>query len=329
MFKIYFEEPKQEQKMKNNKIIQASVSALKFNNIIDIVGDFISYDDLTESIRKIGVKIPIIIDNDGNVISGSRRVLVSRNLQLETIPAIVIDEEMTPLEIEKLKIALLLTNRNLSHLDTIQIYFYQNQVFEKHNEPYTEYMSKIKNCTQRDVQSKVKAGKTHSTLSDEVKSIFQKLDSTKKVTFKTFKVMSELNEVDLNSFIKEVIETENIEHNHLASITKQYEEMLKRKNRNKKINEDSQKSKESKEETVLPETTVNELNSSEDEDIQDDYEPNILVDMKRVFKYEIKKYFHLAIETNEEEDIEKIQSKLHIDFKEELELIKSLLEGAN
>ncbi|OHD95393.1 MAG: hypothetical protein A2019_04405 [Sulfurimonas sp. GWF2_37_8] len=318
--------------MKNNKIIQASVSALKFNNIIDIVGDLISFENLTESIKNYSVQTPIYIDDDNNVISGNRRALISKNLEIKTIPAFVVDSNKTPLEIEKLRIEFLLTNRNMSHLDIIQIYYYQHAVFEKYDEPYTEYMSKIQNCTQRAIQLKLKAGKIYSTLSDEVKSIFQKLDSAKKIPFTTFIVMSKLEEIDLANFIKEVIETENIEHKHLVSITKQYEEMLARQNRNKTINEDSKKSKESKEtkeETVLSEISVNELNSSEDAEIKDDDEPNILVDMKRVFKYEIKKYFNVAIETDEEEDVEKIQSKLHIDFKEELELIKSLLEGAN
>lgn len=296
------------------KIISVSVSTLKQNYIIDMTGDEISYENLTNSIEVYGVMEPIFITKNKLVISGNRRVQVSKDLLLDKIPAIIVEETITPIEIEKLKIDFLLTHRNMSHLDIVQVYYYQNSVFEKYNEPYTEYMSKLQDCTQRNIQLKVRAGKTHSTLPNELKKIFQDMDRVKKVPMKTFKVMSELEEANLNNCVKEILEVKNLEHSKLASIINHYKEMFNQEKRKTDIDESLQQSKEDKE------GILNELNSSKDSNL------SIVGDIKKVFHYEIKKSFNLDIQTSEPEVIENIKSKLHIDFVEEIKLIKSLLE---
>lgn len=299
---------------KTQKINSVSVSTLKHNNIIDMTGDEISYETLTHSIGIYGVMEPIFITKDKLVISGNRRVQVSKDLLLDKIPAIIVEETITPIEIEKLKIDFLLTHRNMSHLDIIQIYHHQNSVFEKYNEPYTEYMSKLQDCTQRNIQLKVRAGKTLSTLPSELKKIFQDLDRVKKVPMKTFKVLSELKESNLNSCVKEILDVKNLEHSKLASIINHYKEMFNQTERESEIDKNLQQSKKDKEDTL------NELNSSKDSNLK------IVGDIKKVFRYEIKQSFNLDIKTSESEVIEDIKSKLHIDFTEEIELIKSHLE---
>lgn len=296
------------------KIISVSVSTLKHNNIIDMTGDEISYENLTHSIEVYGVMEPIFITKDKLVISGNRRVQVSKDLLLEKIPAIIVEKTITPIEIEKLKIDFLLTHRNMSHLDIIQIYYYQSSVFAKYNEPYTEYMSKLQDCTQRNVQLKVRAGKTLSTLPIELKKIFQDMDRVKKVPMKTFKVMSELEETNLNNCVKEILAIKNLEYSKLASIVNHYQVMFNQKKRKKDIDEKLQQSKEDKEDSL------NELNSSKDSDSR------FVGDIKKVFQYEIKKSFNLDIQESESEVIENIKSTLNIDFTEEIELIKFLLE---
>jgi len=308
------------------KIIEMSVSTLNMLNVIDVEGDNISFENLTESISTNGVMEPIFVDSKNNVISGCRRVLVSQDLLLETIPAIVIADNTTEIEIEKLKIDFLLTNRNISYLDIIKIYYHQHSVFEKYNEPYTIYMAKLKDCTQRDIQSKVKAGRTYSTLPDKVKKIIQSLDSTKKVPLKTFKVMSVLEKVDLDNFVKEVLESQDITHKQLVSITSQYDEMYNRKERNKDITKGIKNSKMKKEKTLsnakLP---LNELHSSAN---NVDGNTVIVMNVKKVFQYEIKKYFNQTIDITEERDVKVIQHNLNINlnFNEEIKLISSFLQ---
>jgi len=311
-----------------NKIIEMSVATLNMLNVIDEEGDNLSFENLTESISTYGVMEPIFVDSKNNVISGCRRVLVARDLLLDTIPAIVIADNTTEVEIEKLRIDFLLTNRNISHLDIIKIYYHQNSVFEKYNEPYTEYMAKLKDCTQRDIQSKVKAGRTYSTLPYKVKNIIQSLDSMKKVPLKTFKVMSTLEKVDLDDFIKEVLEFQDITHTQLVSVTKKYDEMLNEKRRNKDINKGAQDSKTKKEETLSNgETPLNEVYSSAN---NVDGNTAIVMNVKKVFQYEIKKYFNQTIDIDEERDVKVIQSNLNLninlDFKEEIDLISSFLQ---
>jgi len=296
------------------KINLVSVSTLKYNNIIDVTGDEISYENLTLSVEDRGFYEPIFITKNRLIISGNRRVQVARDLLIDKIPAIIVEETMTPLEIEKLKIDLLITHRNISHLDIIQIFHYQSTIFEKYDEPYSEYMAKLQECTQRSIQLKIKAGKTLSTLPSELKKIFQDMDRVKKVPMKTFKILSELQEKDLNRCVKEILEVENLEQSKLASIIDYYQKMMNSKKRTQDIDKDLKQSKEDKE------VVLGELNSSSDSDSK------IIVDIKKVFQYEIKKSFSLDIETSESEVIEDIKSKLHIDFTEEIELIKSLLE---
>ena len=307
-----------------SKIIEMSVATLNMLNVIDVEGDNISFENLTESISTYGVKEPIFVDSKNNVISGCRRVLVSQDLLIETIPAIVIADNTTEIEIEKLKIDFLLTNRNISYLDIIKIYYHQHSVFEKYNEPYTAYMAKLKDCTQRDIQSKVKAGRTYSTLPDKVKKIIQSLDSTKKVPLKTFKVMSKIEKGDLNNFVKEVLESQDITHKQLASITSQYEEQFNRKERSHDTNKWIKESKAKKEETLSNDTSpLNELHSSAN---NVDNNSVIVMNIKKVFQYDIKKYFNQSIDTTEERDVKVIQSNLNLNFKEEIELISSLLQ---
>lgn len=309
-----------------SKIIEMSVATLNMLNVIDVEGDNISYENLTESIDTYGVMEPIFVDSKNNVISGCRRVLVSQDLLLETIPAIVVADNTTEIEIEKLKIDFLLTNRNISYLDIIKIYYHQHSVFEKYNEPYTIYMAKLRGCTQRDIQFKVKAGKAYSTLPDKVKKIIQSLDSTKKVPLKTFKVISVLEKVDLDNFVKEVLESNGITHKQLVSITSQYDEMFNRKERKKDINKGIKDSKTKKEKTLSNgEIPLNEVHSS-----ANNVEGNtvIVMNVKKVFQYEIKKYFNQNIDIAEERDVKVIQSNINIklDFKEEIELISSFLQ---
>ena len=302
------------EKNSTQKINLVSVSTLKHNNIIDMIGDEISYENLTHSIEVYGVMEPIFITKNRLVISGNRRVQVARDLLIDKVPAIIVEDTITPLEIEKLKIDFLITHRNMSHLDIIKIYYYQNSIFEKYDEPYSEYMAKLQECTQRSIQLKIKAGKTLSTLPSELKKVFQDLDRVKKVPMKTFKVLSELEEKDLNRCVKEILEVENLEHSKLASIIDSYKKMMNAENRSKDIDEDLEQSKKDKEDLL------NELNSSNDSDSK------IISDIKKVIHYDIHKSFNLDIKEDESKYIEDIKLKLHIDFKEEIELIKSLLK---
>jgi len=298
------------------KINLVSVETLKFNNIIDMIGDEVSYENLTLSVETYGIMEPIFITENRLIISGNRRVQVAKDLLIDKVPAIIVEDTITPLEIEKLKIDFLITNRNVSHLDIIQIFHYQNGVFEKYDEPYSEYMAKLQECTQRNIQVKIKAGKTLSTLPSELKKIFQDMDHVKKVPMKTFKVLSELQEKDLNRCVKEILEVENLEHSKLASIIDYYQKMMNSKKRTQDIDKDLKQSKEDKE------ATLGELNSSSDSDSK------LVATIKKVIHYDIHKSFNLDIKEDESKYIEDIKSKLHIDFTEEIELIKYLLKEA-
>ena len=58
---------------------------------------------LENSIKKLGILCPIIIDRNNILISGERRLTASRNLELPTIPALKLDidfNSMTALDIQ-------------------------------------------------------------------------------------------------------------------------------------------------------------------------------------------------------------------------------------
>jgi len=349
------------------EVVNVGVSSLNQINVIDTKGDLISFENLTESIRNNGVLEPIFIDTKNNIISGNRRVAIAKDLGLKTIPAIVVDEKLSEFEIDNLRIDFLTTNRNLSYIDISKVYYYQKMVFEKHNQSYSDYMAEKLECSSRAIEFKIRAGKMYSQLPIEIQSIFQTIDSTKKVPLKTLKVMSKLDEVKLKNFNKDILGVEDIVYEDVVSITKEYDEMLISIARQKKIDKEVE---EAKKETLPPKTEPddepltelssetdleenssnetepqNELSSkadSEKESLKKDETPiepilfidaivqdnsHIIKDMKKVFQYEIKKSFNQKIKPSEKQSVEDIQSKLHLDFDEEIELIKSLLKG--
>jgi hypothetical protein len=140
------------------------------------------------------------------------------------------------------------------------------------------------------------------------------MDRVKKVPMKTFKVLSELQEKDLNRCVKEILEVENLEHSKLASIIDYYQKMMNSKKRTQDIDKDLKQSKEDKE------AALGELNSSSDSDSK------LVATIKKVIHYDIHKSFNLDIKEDESKYIEDIKSKLHIDFTEEIDYIKSLLK---
>lgn len=324
---------------KTHKIISVSVSTLKYNTIIDITGDKISYENLTESIKRNGVLEPIFIDTNNVVVSGNRRVFISKELGLKTIPSIIVDKNLSKFEIEKLRADFLITNRNLSYIDICKIYTYQSSIFEKHNQSYTEYMGDKMKCSRRDIQLKIKIGKMYSTLPSQIKSIFENIDSNKKIPLKTLKVMSQLNDIDLKNFNKDILKHKDMEHKTIVSITKKYLEMLNNKARKEKIGKVLEENFPSEKESESSLTEVISENDDEQENslIEDSLYKNELNSslspsdtiqtIKQVLRYEIKKSFHLQIEPSEEKTLKTLQSKFQIDFKEEIELIKSLLKG--
>ena len=339
------------------KVVDVVVDTIKSVNVIDTKGDELSYNTLFDSIKNIGVLEAILIDTKGNLIAGNRRLEISKALGLKTIPAIIVDENLSEFEIANLRVDFLITSRNLSHIDICKIYSYQDSVFIKYNKSYADYMGDKMDCSKRAIQFKVKAGKMYSKLPTEVQSIFQKIDSTKKVPLKTLKVMSVLNETDLKNFNQNILDCEEIKHEDIVSITKEYDEMIHRKARKEKIDKEIQESQTSEEETPPTDEPLTEVDSESDSEVEDTPpseenpqidiseesgksgefsspttsqaidDSHIIKDMKKVFQYEIKKSFDLEIEPTERKSVKEIQSKLHIDFKEEIELIKSLLGG--
>jgi hypothetical protein len=301
--------------------IEVSLDNVKSRSIIDVKGDLISYENMTESIRVNGVLIPIILDKDYNVIKGNRKVFISKELGLKTIPALIVDDNISEIEIEKLKIDFFLTHRNLSYLDIVQIYYHQKYVFKKHNESYTEYMRKLEKCSRRDIQDKVRCGKVLKTLPIEFKNKLQEIDAVKKVPLTTLQLMYKLENDSLDKFVNEVISIDGNSHKDLVPITKKYKELSNLQIRNKKINEDIKK-EASKNEII----SLNDDILSQITDGVDGSDNEVINSVKKVFKYEIKKHFKLEIDTNEENDIQVIKSQFDIDLKEEIELIKSLLE---
>jgi len=306
------------------ELISVEVETLKIKGFIDIKGDTISYENLSESIKTYDIQVPIFIDSDNTIISGNRRIHIAKKLGIENVAAYVVDKDTSEIEIEKLKIDFSLTQRNMSYLDNVQIYCHQQSVFEKYNEPYTEYMSKLMNCTQRAIQLKVQIGKAYKGAPEELKDILQTLDREKKITLKTLKLFTSLKEKDLENFYNDILDIEDIIHKDIVSITAQYTEMVNRKNRNKKINEALQKSKDSKEDKLTSEE-LNEINSVGNTSEGND--SRTLIDIKKVFQYEIKKHFKVEIDSDEERDVKVIKSQIDINFREEIELITSLLKG--
>jgi len=128
-------------------------------------------------------------------------------------------------------------------------------------------MAEKMKCSNRAIQFKTKAGKMYSELPSEVKFLFETIDSTKKVPLKTLKVMSVLNETDLKNFNQDILDCEEITHENIVSITKEYDEMIHRKARKEKIDKAIQESQNPEEETPPTDEQLNEVNSESDSDV--------------------------------------------------------------
>lgn len=68
---------------------------------IDNGADYVPDKGLVENIKSVGVKVPVFLSENGNgsftVIDGRRRISAARVLGLETVPAVVLNGETSPL----------------------------------------------------------------------------------------------------------------------------------------------------------------------------------------------------------------------------------------
>lgn len=64
----------------------------------------LAIEQVANSIREFGFKVPIVIDKDNVVVAGHTRLKASKRLGLETVPCIVADD-LTPEQIRKYRLA--------------------------------------------------------------------------------------------------------------------------------------------------------------------------------------------------------------------------------
>jgi len=313
------------------KVIEKSIKSLKNeNNFIDVIGDKTYYNVLNSSIKYRGVLVPILIDPDNNILWGKERVVSSMENGLETIPTIVVGKGMSKEELLELEVELLHTGKNTTHLDSSQLYFAQQVFFRKKDIPYTKYISEIIGCTQRSIQLKVETGKLYDTLQNDVKKVFQRIDSNENIPLNILTGLVYLSKnSELDKFISDLLNIERekeVTLEELKNLSKTYQSKVSLKNRNKQINEKMEEKKQDVENTVNKNSTIEELEGLT-RSLDSKESSHVITNLKKVFQYQIKRHFNLDVNVTEERDVMVIQSELQVDFKEEIKLIKSIIKG--
>jgi len=305
----------------SNKVQFVPLTKLSYNLtkfIVHSKGDMKSFVDLKESIQSNGILVPVVVNSDFKVIDGHRRIHILKELQIDEVPILIITNELSSEKIQQLQIELLLSNRNLTHLDLIQIYFQQNKTLSQYKNSFSKYMAEKLNVSQRSIQIKIKCGEMFFKLPAELKETFRDINSRKKIPLVVFKNMIDLDKVELREFINEIKKQNEFSTEVLEALSKKFKKKHDRNIRDMKIQQEMTKNEETLN-TIITENLI-EISST---NIQDE-KKQIINDMKTLYIIFLKKYF-IGIDSDEEKEFTSLYHQYNIDFSQETKLIQSIL----
>ena len=300
----------------NNILIE--VDKLKYEKrALTTQGDIKSYSLLTMNIQEHGVLVPIVIDNNHNVLSGSRRVIIAKSLNIQKIPAVVVEKKLDENQRRKLEIDLHLSARRMTYLETSLLVYKlheESQAKTKTVEELAEYLK----CDIRSIQSKKAHMKSFHKLSQKIQSILYAVDSQEGIERIVFNYIH-LLDLNLNFVEKEILslKAEDLTNNNLKSILSKLLEQKNETDRNEKIDMQMATIEQQADNALLEIMDLAPIKKVEANNEQ--------LHLKMVLRYEIKKLFKQAIDEKEMQEAESIKATYNIDLNKEIELIQSLL----
>lgn len=306
----------------SEKVVSVDTKLLKNEgNLIDIHGDNFSYNVLNESIKNHGFIKPILIDENKKIIDGHRRLKVALEQNLQTIQAIIIHENMSDKKIKKLKCVLHQSSRKQSYIDEIELLLCQNEVYDG-EVVFSKHMAEILNCTHRSVETKVKDAKLFRLKDDKTKEFIFSLNRNRKLDDDANKSLISFNDEEIN-ILQEKIETaKELDKKQIKTFINEIISASKKVKRHEKINKNIENIAKSSDEKIS-EASLNEIDDIFDSN--DDEEQVYFKDFKKLLQYEIKQHFNIKLDDADKKSALELQSVYTTNFKEEIELIISLL----
>ncbi|MDK9694631.1 MAG: ParB/RepB/Spo0J family partition protein [Sulfurimonas sp.] len=301
----------------NNNIF-VNVNELKYEKrVLATDGDIQSFHILKMNIQEHGVLVPIVIDENYNVLSGSRRVIIAKSLNIQKIPAVIVNKDLNEAQKAKLEIDLHLSSRKMSYLEISLL------IFELHKESHTktktvQELAEYLKCDTRSIHSKIAHVKSFHKLSPEVQSILYEADSREAIERIVFENICLLG-LNFNLFEKEILSlnVEDITNSILKSILSKLKQKKNEADRNQTIDKQMAEIEQKTDSVLLEITDLPAVKKTET--------PDYSQAAKIVLQYEIKKLFNQSIDKKEMLEAEALKETYSIDFHKEIALIQSLL----
>lgn len=301
----------------NNNIF-VDVNELKYEKrVLATDGDIQSFHILKMNIQEHGVLVPIVIDENYNVLSGSRRVTIAKSLNIQKIPAVIVNKKLNEAQKAKLEIDLHLSSRKMTYLEMSLLV----SELHKESEAKTETVHKLAEvlkCDKKSIYTKVNHVKSFHNLSPEVQSILHEANSREAIERIVFENIY-LLDLNFNLFEKEILSlnAEDITNSKLKSILSKLKQQKNEADRNKTIDKQMAEIEQKADNALLEITDLPLVKKIET--------PDYFQASKMVLQYEIKKLFKQSMDKKEMLEAEALKATYNINFNKEIELIQSLL----
>lgn len=301
----------------NNNIV-VDVNKLKYEKrVLATDGDIQSFHILKMNIKEHGVLVPIVIDSNYNVLSGSRRVIIARSLNIQKIPAVVVNKNLNEKQKAKLEIDLHLSSRRITYLEISLLVYGLHK--ESHAKTKTVHeLAEYLKCDIKSIYTKVAHVKSFHKLSPEVQSILYEADSREVIERIVFENICLLG-LNFNLFEKEILSLnmEDITNSKLKSILSKLKQQKNEADRNKTIDKQMAEIEQKTDNALLEITDLPPVKKIET--------PDYFQASKIVLQYEIKNFFDQSMDKKEILEAEELKVTYNINFSKEIELIQSLL----
>lgn len=301
----------------NNNIF-VDVNELKYEKrVLATEGDVQSFHILKMNIQEHGILVPIVIDENYNVLSGSRRVTIAKSLNIKKIPAVIVNKNLNEAQKAKLEIDLHLSSRKMSYLEMSLLVVELHKESPAKTKTVRELAEYLK-CDIRSIHSKIAHVKSFHKLSQEVQSILCEADSREAIERIVFENICLLG-LNFNLFEKEILSLnmEDITNSKLKSILSKLKQQKNEADRNKTIDKQMAEIEQKADNALLEITDLPLVKKIET--------PDYFQASKMVLQYEIKKLFKQSMDEKEMLEAEALKATYNINFNKEIELIRSLL----
>jgi len=304
-------------KINGHKVVSIDIKEIKSNPLVSNM-DNATFPYLYQSIERLGVVTPIILDEQKNILSGHRRFKAAKELHNKTIPCIIVKELTDDLK-KQIEIDSHKTQRKLTFISQLILTYTEESMYDKNEHNgliYSKFNAEKYGEVVRTAEIRSQRSKQFYLLKDEWQKILIQMDSNRKITKETVKEILLLDDETLVVFF-ELVQKNDLEKSifKTTDITKLLSEanaVTRRETINKKIDSMAENSDKSVDESKLKQIIskhkeVPELSSNS---------------IKMVLQHQINKFFKIE---DENESCSLLEQTYSLDFSEEIQMIASLL----